>query len=147
MERSSSDFINLLSPDAVDGFIYTKQCIYESLRCNPPGPSTMPSLFTEDIKIGGVLFKKNQTCFIVNIDAISHDPKEWIRPYEYNPDRFNPASEMYLRPDGKQRNPLAFCSFSGGKRICAGKTFAEIMLSLTVPLMYYHFDFEFTDPG
>jgi cytochrome P450 len=53
---------------------------------------------------------------------------------------------MFMRPDGKSRNPLAFCAFNGGKRICAGKTFAEIMLSITIPLIYYHFDFEFTRP-
>jgi cytochrome P450 len=53
---------------------------------------------------------------------------------------------MYKRPDGKPRNPLAFCAFNGGKRICAGKTLAEIMLSITIPLIYYHFDFEFTNP-
>jgi cytochrome P450 len=78
------------------------------------------------------------------MQAIMRDPKQWIRPREFNPARFDPNSEMYKRPDGRPRNPLAFCPFSGGRRICAGKTFAEIMLNITIPLIYYHFEFEFT---
>lgn len=80
----------------------------------------------------------------MNMQAIMRDPKQWIRPREFNPARFDPNSEMYKRPDGRPRNPLAFCPFSGGRRICAGKTFAEIMLNITIPLIYYHFEFEFT---
>jgi cytochrome P450 len=106
----------------------------------------MPSCFNQDVTIGGVDFKAHKTTFIINMQAIMNDPVQWIRPREFNPERFNPSSEMYKRPDGKARNPLAFCPFSGGKRICAGKTFAEIMLNITIPLIYYHFDFEFTSP-
>lgn len=45
------------------------------------------------------------------------------------------------------RNPLTFGPFLGGKRICIGKTFAEVAVRFTVPLLYYHFDFEFVDPN
>lgn len=146
LEEASSDFVAKLSPDIVDEFVYTKQCVYETLRHCPSAPSTMPSMFNQDVTIGGVDFRARKTTFIVNMQAILNDPVQWIRPREFNPERFNPQSELYKRPDGKPRNPLAFCPFSGGKRICAGKTFAEIMLNITIPLIYFHFDFEFTDP-
>lgn len=45
LDGASSDFVNLITTDVVDGFIYTKQCVYESMRITPPGPSSMPSLF------------------------------------------------------------------------------------------------------
>jgi len=32
LEKASSDFVRLLTPDVVDELIYTKQCVYESLR-------------------------------------------------------------------------------------------------------------------
>ena len=70
MEQASSNFINDLSPDVVDSFVYTKRCIHESLRIQPPGPCTMPSLFCKDVNIGGVDFKKNETTFIINFQAI-----------------------------------------------------------------------------
>lgn len=83
----------------------------------------------------------------MNFDAIHKDPKEWIEPDRYNPDRFDPESEYYSRPDGKPRNPFSFCPFYGGKRICLGKTLAEYMTVFTLPMILYHFEFEFTDPA
>ena len=40
------------------------------------------------------------TGFSINFEAIHKDPREWVDPEKYEPDRFNPASPMYLRPDG-----------------------------------------------
>merc|ERR1712110_1374309 len=71
------------------------------------------------------------------------NPKEWIEPETFNPERFNHESKYYKRPDGTNRNPLSFCPFLGGKRICLGKTFAETTMKLVLPLYYHHFDFEF----
>lgn len=34
----------------------------------------------------------------------------------------------------------------GGKRVCLGKTFAEVTTRFTVPLLFHFFDFEFTKP-
>lgn len=143
LEKASSDLVNNLTPDVVDEFVYTKQCVYETMRHCPSAPSTMPNHFSQNMKIGGVDFYAHKTTFIINIHAVLNDPTQWIKPREFNPERFNSKSEWFKRPDGKPRNPLAFCPFSGGKRICAGKTFAEIMLCITIPLIYYHFEFEF----
>ncbi len=61
------------------------------------------------------------------------------------PERFDKESEWSLTPDGKQRNPMAFTPFFGGKRICIGKTFAETAVRFTVPLIFYHLDLEFIE--
>jgi cytochrome P450 / NADPH-cytochrome P450 reductase len=95
--------------------------------------------------MGGVEFKPS-TSFKINFDMIHKDPTEWRNPSVYDPERFNPHSDMYLRPDGKPRNPLSFTPFLGGRRICLGKTFADVVTSFTLPLVLYHFDFEFVDP-
>lgn len=94
--------------------------------------------------IKGVTFTPT-TGFTLNIWQVHRDPKEWIDPLTYNPDRFNSKSPMYLRPDGKMRNPFSFCPFFGGKRICLGKTLAEYMTLFTLPLIMYHLDFEFVN--
>ena len=73
------------------------------------------------------------------------NPKEWQKPFEFIPERFDSNSEYFKRPDGTPRNPLAFMPFLGGKRICLGKTFAETTLKLVLPLYFYHFDFEFVN--
>jgi len=64
---------------------------------------------------------------------------------EFIPDRFDPKSKYFRRPDGGVRHPLAFSPFLGGKRICLGKSLAEVLTRFTVPLIFYHFDFEFTN--
>ena len=74
-----------------------------------------------------------------------HDPYQWIEPESFVPDRFNTKekdNKWLLTADGKQRNPLAFTPFMGGKRICLGKTFAEVTIRFTVPMLYHFFDFE-----
>jgi cytochrome P450 len=60
------------------------------------------------------------------------------------PERFdtsNPDNKWLLTSDGKPRNPLAFTPFYGGKRICLGKSFAELAIRFTIPLLYFHCDF------
>jgi cytochrome P450 len=34
----------------------------------------------------------------------------------------------------------------GGKRVCLGKTFAELNARFTIPMLLHHFDFEFVEP-
>merc|ERR1712070_1191327 len=71
--------------------------------------------------------------------------KEWVEPYSFIPERFDPDSKYYKRPDGSNRNPLSYNPFLGGKRVCLGKTFAETTLKIVLPLYYHHFDFEFVN--
>ena len=40
---------------------------------------------------------------------------------------------------------MAFHPFIGGKRVCLGKTFAEISAKLVISIIYSNFDFEFID--
>ena len=76
---------------------------------------------------------------------MQNDPQEWIEPERYIPERFDNQSPYYLRPDGQKRHPLSFNPFIGGKRICLGKTFAEIVAKFIVPAMLCRMDFEFVD--
>ena len=73
------------------------------------------------------------------------DPREWINPDSFIPDRFDSNSPFALKPDGSKRNPLAFNPFLGGKRVCLGKSFAEMSTRLTIPMLFYFFDFEFEE--
>jgi cytochrome P450 len=61
--------------------------------------------------------------------------KEWIEPLKYVPDRFNPESIWSHTPGGAKRNPMSFGPFLGGKRICVGKTFAESIARLIIPMI------------
>lgn len=71
----------------------------------------------------------------------------WIEPEKFIPERFDPNSKYYLTPEGKKRNPLAFNPFTGGKRICLGKTFAEVVSKFIVTPLLWKYDFEIKTPG
>ena len=49
-----------------------------------------------------------------------------------------------MTPSGEKRSHYAFIPFLGGKRICLGKTFVEIISKITGPSVLSHYDFEFT---
>ena len=86
---------------------------------------------------------------MILFNEIHHDPVQWREPHKYVPDRFDtrtPNNIWSLTTDGKQRNPLSFTPFFGGKRICLGKTFAETVVKFTIPLIYHHVDFAFVQP-
>ena len=51
-----------------------------------------------------------------------------------------------MTPDGKKRNPFAFLAFSGGRRICFGKTLAEYKVKYLAAYLTELFDFEFENP-
>lgn len=85
--------------------------------------------------------------FLNNIYAYHHDPDQWIEHDKFIPERFDSDSRYFKRPNGEKRHPLTFCPFLGGKRACIGKTFAEVLVRYTIPLIYYHMDFEFYDPA
>ena len=82
---------------------------------------------------------------VINMQQIHHDKKEWREPERFIPERFDSQSDYYLRPDGGKRHPLAFNPFLGGKRICLGKTFAEIVAKFVVPALLTRFKFTFED--
>ena len=76
------------------------------------------------------------------------DPYQWIKPEQYQPARFDTSdssSKWVKTADGKPRNPLAFTPFLGGKRVCLGKTFAEVTVRFTIPMLYHFFEFEFAE--
>lgn len=42
---------------------------------------------------------------------------------------------------------MSFIPFIAGKRICLGKTFAEVVVRYTMAIFFYHFDLEYADPA
>lgn len=129
--------------ESVEPLRYFINCFYEALRIETPTVAS-GGIFTEPQSILGVNIRKNDL-FIINMQQIHNDSTEWIAPERFIPERFESSSQYYLRPDGKKRNPFSFSPFLGGKRICLGKTFAEIVAKFVVPALLSRFEFEFVD--
>jgi len=135
----------LVTLDTVMDFEYLSQVMQEVLRYQAPATDTSPFECLEDFKAGAFNFQKGDIVQVY-IPGLHYNTKEWKNPKEFNPDRFNPSSPDALRPDGKKRNPFAWAPFSGGKRVCFGKTFAEVNLKYLSIYMSEFFEYEYSEP-
>ena len=117
-------------------------CFKESLRMMPPVYYSSTIRMSETIQAGPLKIRKGDG-FTINMSRLMNNPKEWIRPESFIPERFDPDSQFFLTPDGRRRNTFSFSPFLGGQRICIGKTFIEIVSKLTIPVFLSHFVFDF----
>ena len=100
---------------------------------------------SEDTEVCGIKLMKGDP-IIIGINPIHHNPKEWIDHDKFIPERFDPSSPYYLTPAGKKRNPMSYVPFLGGKRICLGKTFSDVIAKVISAAILKQFDFEFVNP-
>ena len=142
LEKCKENFMQLMTTEVIEDLEYLKMFYNEVLRYDTPIPTSSTTCFSKDVNINGINFKEGDPVLLC-MSEMHRSEKEWIEPDTFNPDRFDPNSKYYKRPDGSNRNPLVFNPFLGGKRVCLGKTFAETTLKLTLPLFIHHFDFEF----
>ncbi len=153
IETHLKDFVNDTKPvdtekvytfKSVENLRYFTNCFYESLRMEPP-TVTSSGVYTEDQTLPNGLRVKKGDLIVINIQSMQNDKNEWFSPEKFIPERFDKNSPYYKRPDGNKRNPFSFNPFHGGKRICLGKTFAEIDAKFVVPALLSRFTFDFVD--
>jgi cytochrome P450 len=146
VEAAKENIVENLKYETVMDLEYLHLCFYESLRIDPPAVVSLSQTFTQDVVLKNGLEIKKDEVFFVFIEGIHHDPEQWQQPDKFLPERFDSHSPLYKKPNGEPRNSLAFTPFLGGKRGCTGKTFAEVIVRYTIPILYYHFDFELVLP-
>ena len=131
-------------------FDYLKQCYWEAIRLEPPATVTFFQCFTRDVTLGPNKIKVAKGVDIqLSIDALCLDPAQWVEPHKFEPERFNllaGESKWVKTPSGQPRNPLAFTPFFGGKRICLGKSFAEVSTRFTIPILFHFMDLSLENP-
>ena len=126
--------------DNCSDLTYLGNVINEALRMNPPVGASSHLQFEKDVTVGGVLIKAYDP-MLINILPMHYNSAYWQDPHRFNPDRFDPAHPDSLNPDGKKRPQACWLPFNGGKRICFGKTFAEISLKMTLTILSQRFNF------
>lgn len=104
----------------------------ETLRKYPPVTATSRRV-TKDYQIPGTqeILKKN-SCIMILIHAMHHDPEYFPDPDKYDPERFSPENV-------RKRNPYTYIPFGAGPRFCVGYSFAvmEIKTLLATLLNNY----------
>ncbi|TNE84866.1 MAG: cytochrome P450 [Deltaproteobacteria bacterium] len=102
---------------------YLEQCVKESMRILPSVWVFMKEP-TEDVEVGGFLIPKGSQVMISPY-VTQHDARWFPSPETFDPDRFEKERAKSI-PAG------AYIPFSGGQRICLGKSFAMMEAQLVI---------------
>ncbi|KAI8764171.1 cytochrome P450 CYP44, partial [Biomphalaria glabrata] len=124
-----------LTAEGFNASMYIKACIKETFRLFPTGLD-IQRLSPKNMVIGGYQIPEN-TYLCLNNHIQLLNPK--VIP---NPERFSP--ERWLREDGEtdKLHPYLLTPFSLGRRMCAGRRFAEQELVMMIAKILTQFKME-----
>lgn len=111
---------------------YLRMVIKEVLRLHPPA-TLIPRMAREDCTIMSYDIPKN-TNILINVFAISRDPRYWDNPDVFKPERFQNKNINYKGAYSE------FTPFGAGRRKCPGIEFARSVIEIAVANLLYHFD-------
>jgi cytochrome P450 len=97
---------------------YTRRVVQETLRLYP-GAWGFERCAIEEDEIAGRRIPAGST-ILLSPYAMHRHPQYWDRPRVFDPDRFLPEVQA-------ARPRYAYYPFGGGKRVCIGMRFAEVM--------------------
>jgi cytochrome P450 len=127
--RAGAD--ELPSNDQLKHLILSEACLRESLRKYSVVPivarRTVEDLYLED----GKYFIPKGSSFLINIQAIHHDPNLWPNPMRFDPDRFVDGEIV----------PYTFLPFIAGPRNCLGQHLALLESKMVISLLAQRYIF------
>ena len=121
----------------VDNFTempYLTNVYLEALRINAPIANSSFLHLKSDATAGGINFRANDE-IMINYHGLHCNSQQWVKPYEFIPERFDMDSEYSKDADGKARSPFSWMPFGGGHRICIGKTFTDFIMKSCLTLV------------
>lgn len=116
---------------------WTAAVAQEAMRIYPPA-WVIPRVAVADDEIDGHRIPKGATV-IIPIQQIQNDERFWPEPERFDPTRFLPEN-------AKRIHRSAYLPFGGGRRVCIGKSFALLEMTMIAALMSRQFTYE-VSPG
>ena len=113
MQRMQDNVMEKMTLEEVEDLEYVKMCYQEVLRRDAPAAVSKICSMTKTVQVSGVVPNPGDA-FIIGTHFMQRDPKQWSSPESFIPQRFDPESPYYKRPDGGKRNTYAYSPFSGG---------------------------------
>ncbi|KAI7740740.1 hypothetical protein M8C21_033921 [Ambrosia artemisiifolia] len=114
---------------------YLQAVIKETLRLHPPVPFLIPHQAIHDVQIQGFMVPKNAQ-ILCNVWAMGRDPKVWLHPEKFMPERFLEVKIDYRGQD------FELIPFGSGRRICPGLNMAHRMLHIMIGSLIQKFDWK-----
>ena len=121
----------LLDEQDLPNLHYLQNVISETLRLYPPVPLLVPREASEDCVVGNYDVPQG-AMLLVNAWAIHRDPKVWVNPTKFMPERFEGWSG-----DGYRLIP-----FGAGRRGCPGVALANRVIGLALGTLIQSFEWE-----
>lgn len=140
--RSNYDPTKTLQESDVETLPYLKAVIKETLRLHPPLPFLVPHMAMDTCQILSYHIPK-ETQILVNVWAIGRDPKIWIDPLKFKPERFMQL-ETSETLDFKGQH-FEFIPFGSGRRMCPAVPLASRLLPLALGSLLLKFDWVLPD--
>ena len=119
---------------------YLHACIEETLRMNPPKPSSLPrQVLKGGVTIDGVSFPAGVTLG-VPLYVLHHDETHFPKPWEYVPERWIADEKAGVGAEEVARARAAYAPFLIGPMNCIGKNMSYIALKLAVAHLLWRCD-------
>ena len=96
---------------------FTNAVLHESLRMSCTVYNALAHCATSEFSVGDYVIPKG-TIVIPSLMTVLLDPKHFLNPHEFNPNRF-------LNSDGEFKPDDHVIAFGVGKRDCLGKSLAD----------------------
>ncbi|KAF7087752.1 hypothetical protein CFC21_090916 [Triticum aestivum] len=138
--RSVAEGKEMVTEEDLNGMIYLKGVIKETLRLHSPVPLFLPHLSMADCEIEGYTIPSG-TRVIINGWALARDPAYWESAEEFMPERFmeNVGSTMIHDFKGSS---FHYLPFGTGRRVCPGMNFGMATVEIMLANLMYHFNWD-----
>ncbi|KAK1419070.1 hypothetical protein QVD17_28227 [Tagetes erecta] len=124
---------NIVEESHIPKLKYLDAVVKETFRLHPPLPLLIQRCPDESCMVGGYEIPKG-TIVYINVWAIHRDPKNWVDPLKFRPERFLNRKWDY------NGNNLKFLPFGSGRRICPGLPLGEKMLMYILGSLLHSFE-------
>lgn len=114
---------------------YLQAIVKETLRLRMAIPLLVPHMNLSDAKLGGFDIPA-ESKILVNAWFLANDPKKWIKPDEFRPERFL-QEEQKVEANG---NDFRFIPFGVGRRSCPGIILALPIIGITLGRLVQAFE-------
>ncbi|KAG9447224.1 hypothetical protein H6P81_013352 [Aristolochia fimbriata] len=123
----------IITEDEIHKMPYLRCVIKESLRLHPPLSLLIQRINTQDIKVKGFHVPAN-TPVIINASAIARDPKTWMEPEKFLPEKFIKSEVDFRGQDFK------LIPFGADRRGCPSIPFATATIEIVLANVLHRFN-------
>ena len=110
--------------EAAENIEYIDMILHEVFRLYP-GINMLSRVCSKTCVVGDGLVIPKDTVVYIPIHNLHHNPKYWVEPEQFQPNRFSRNADVPY-------DPFAFLPFGEGPRMCPGKQLAYLKLKMAI---------------